>query len=66
MTGAPAPELRLTQLPEWRALESHVDQMREVHLRSLFAGDPSRGRRLTAEAAGLYLDYSKNSASLRR
>ena len=64
MTGAPAPELRLTQLPEWRALESHVDQMREVHLRSLFAGDPSRGRRLTAEA--LYLDYSKNSASLRR
>jgi glucose-6-phosphate isomerase len=60
MTGSPGQELRLTQLPEWRALESHANEMRGVHLRSLFAGDPSRGQRLAAEAAGLYLDYSKN------
>ena len=50
----------LTVLPEWQALQRHADEMREVHLRSLFATDPSRGTRLSAEAAGLYLDYSKN------
>jgi glucose-6-phosphate isomerase len=46
--------------PAWRALESHVQKVRELHLRDLFAGDPKRGERLTAEGAGLYLDYSKN------
>ena len=50
----------LTMLPAWRALEAHVEQMRDVHLRSLFAADPSRGERFAVEAAGLYLDYSKN------
>jgi glucose-6-phosphate isomerase len=50
----------LTQQPAWRALQTHHDQIRETHLRQLFAGDPQRGERLTTEAAGLYLDYSKN------
>ena len=50
----------LKQLPAWRALETHFGQVRDVHLRSLFADDPSRGERFAVEAAGLYLDYSKN------
>ena len=56
------PSLRapLTTLPAWHALSAHAEQMRSVHLRTLFASDPARGQRLTAEAAGLYLDYSKN------
>jgi len=49
----------LTQRPEWRALEDHAQKMRDVHLRALFAEDSARGQRLTAEAVGLYLDYSK-------
>ncbi|MEP6574410.1 MAG: glucose-6-phosphate isomerase, partial [Gemmatimonadota bacterium] len=44
----------------WDALEAHAKVMRGMHLRSLFAEDPSRGERLSAEAAGLYLDYSKH------
>src|SRR5579864_1227994 len=56
------PEIRpaLTQRPAWKALEAHYETMRHRHLRQLFADDPGRGERLTAEAAGLYLDYSKN------
>jgi glucose-6-phosphate isomerase len=50
----------LTTLPAWQALEAHVEQVRDRHLRSLFAADPSRGERFAVEAAGLYLDYSKN------
>ncbi len=50
----------LTQLPVWRALEQHHQEMRDVHLRTLFAEDPGRSERFTAEAAGLFLDYSKN------
>jgi glucose-6-phosphate isomerase len=50
----------LTALPAWHALTAHFEQVRDLHLRSLFAGDPSRGQRLVAEGAGLYLDYSKN------
>jgi glucose-6-phosphate isomerase len=46
--------------PAWRALESHFREINELHLRDLFADDPHRGERLTAEADGLYLDYSKN------
>jgi glucose-6-phosphate isomerase len=46
--------------PSWKALEAHQKQIREVHLRTLFKDDPERGTRLTAEAAGLFLDYSKN------
>ncbi len=50
----------LTQRPAWQALAAHFDQIQEVHLRTLFADDPQRGQRLTAEAAGLFLDYSKH------
>ena len=44
----------------WKDLGAHFKEIREVHLRQLFAEDPKRGEHLTAEAAGLYLDYSKN------
>src|SRR5499427_1741280 len=50
----------ITQRPAWKALEAHYHKMRGLHLRKLFADDPTRGERLTAEAAGLFLDYSKN------
>ena len=46
--------------PAWRALEAHHATVRDLHLRRLFADDPARGERLTAEAAGVFLDYSKN------
>jgi glucose-6-phosphate isomerase len=46
--------------PAWKALEGHYKKVRKPHLRKLFADDPSRGERLTVEAAGIYLDYSKN------
>ncbi|WP_240695572.1 glucose-6-phosphate isomerase [Candidatus Chloroploca sp. Khr17] len=49
--------------PEWQALQTHARAFQEVHLRALFAADPGRGRRFTAEAAGLYLDYSKHRIS---
>ncbi len=51
---------QLTQRPTWKALETHYRQIQDVHLRQLFADDPKRGERLTAEFGGLYLDYSKN------
>jgi glucose-6-phosphate isomerase len=44
----------------WKKLQAHYKKIREVHLRGLFADDPKRGERLTAEAADIYLDYSKN------
>ncbi|MEY2606949.1 MAG: glucose-6-phosphate isomerase [Verrucomicrobiota bacterium] len=50
----------LTARPSWKALESHHQKVRQSHLRKLFADDPKRGERLTTEAVGLYLDYSKN------
>jgi len=50
----------LTQRPAWKALAAHHKKIQKLHLRELFAGDPKRGQRLTIEAAGLYLDYSKN------
>jgi glucose-6-phosphate isomerase len=46
--------------PAWKALEGHYRKVRKLHLRKLFADDPTRGERLTVEAAGIYLDYSKN------
>src|SRR5688500_5385295 len=52
--------LSLTELPSWKALQAHHREIGEVHLRHLFAIDPTRGQRLTVEAAGIYLDYSKN------
>ncbi|HEY4235198.1 MAG TPA: glucose-6-phosphate isomerase [Lacipirellulaceae bacterium] len=50
----------LTARPTWKALESHFAEIRDVHLRTLFAQDVTRGERMTAEAAGLFLDFSKN------
>ena len=50
----------LTKRPAWKALEVHSKKARKEHLRKLFAADPERGQRMTVEAAGIYLDYSKN------
>jgi glucose-6-phosphate isomerase len=50
----------LTESDSWRALERHHAEVRDSHLRAMFAADPGRGERLVAEGAGLYLDYSKN------
>jgi glucose-6-phosphate isomerase len=50
----------LRERPAWAALAAHHEAIRDTHLRELFAQDPTRGERLTAEGAGLYLDYSKN------
>jgi glucose-6-phosphate isomerase len=46
--------------PVWKALETHYKRVRELHLRDLFANDPTRGERMVAQGAGIYLDYSKN------
>jgi glucose-6-phosphate isomerase len=51
---------RLRQRHAWRALEAHHRDVRDLHLRELFADDPGRGERLTAEAAGVFLDFSKH------
>src|ERR1700742_1184622 len=51
---------RPTERPAWKTLAAHFQQVRNRHLRQLFAEDPERGERLTAEAVGIYLDYSKN------
>jgi len=57
-------EISLSRRPAkreaWKGLRAHYKEVRDVHLRDLFADDPKRGERLTAEAAGLFLDYSKN------
>jgi glucose-6-phosphate isomerase len=55
MAGTPLPERKA-----WQALRRHHAEIAGVHLRELFADDPGRGERMSAEAAGLYLDYSKN------
>ncbi len=51
--------ISLTRRPQWYALQQHAEQLDRRHLRELFAADPARGERLHSEAAGLYLDYSK-------
>jgi glucose-6-phosphate isomerase len=56
-TPLPTP---LTQLPAWKALESHAAKMKTAHIRDLFAEDPTRASRFSLEAEGLFLDYSKN------
>jgi glucose-6-phosphate isomerase len=56
MTGARS---LLTNRPAWKDLEAHYQRIRDVHLRSLFAGDSKRGVRMTAELSGIFLDYSK-------
>jgi glucose-6-phosphate isomerase len=50
----------LTERQTWKRLATHYQQVRDLHLRKLFADDPTRGERMTVEAVGLYLDYSKN------
>src|SRR6266496_3579488 len=50
----------LTQRPDWKTLEAHYQNIRDQHLRTLFADDPNRGERFALEAIGIYLDYSKN------
>jgi len=51
---------RAVRRAAWKALEVHYKKVREIHLRELFANDPTRGERMVAEAIGIYLDYSKN------
>ncbi len=51
---------QLTKLAAWQTLEVHYRKVRKLHLRQLFADDPKRGERMTAEAVGIYFDYSKH------
>jgi glucose-6-phosphate isomerase len=57
MTESTAP---LTRLPAWKALQAHHHQIKDKHLRGLFAEDPGRGERLAVETMGIYFDYSKH------
>jgi len=50
----------LVERAAWKGLQAHSQQIREKHLRDLFAADPARGERFSAEAAGIFLDFSKN------
>jgi glucose-6-phosphate isomerase len=50
----------LTKLKAWKELQAHQEKIGELHLRKLFSDDPQRGERMTVEAAGIFLDYSKN------
>ena len=50
----------LTKRKAWLALQNHYEEVRGQHLKKLFAEDPQRGERMTAEAVGIFLDYSKN------
>src|SRR6266481_9581127 len=60
-TVAEPPTLsQATERPAWKALEAHYEKVRKLTLRQLFADDPKRGERMTAEALGLYVDYSKH------
>jgi len=52
--------MKPNQLPEWAQISDHFHRIKEKHLRDLFREDPGRAKRMTMEAAGLYLDYSKN------
>jgi glucose-6-phosphate isomerase len=59
-TGAGAAVEPLTKRAAWQSLQGHYEEIRGQHLRDLFAADPRRGERFTAEGAGIFLDYSKN------
>jgi glucose-6-phosphate isomerase len=52
--------MSVADTPEWKALEAHAEQMRDVHLRDLFADDPKRGQRYVVQVGDLYVDYSKH------
>ena len=51
---------QITKLPAWQALNAHYPEVRDLHLRKLFADDPKRGERMTMEALGVFLDFSKH------
>ncbi|MBK5938725.1 glucose-6-phosphate isomerase [Halochromatium roseum] len=53
----------VSSTPAWQALQQHWQQMRSQHMRDLFADDPARAERMTADAAGLHLDFSKQIAT---
>src|SRR5258705_53020 len=55
-----APAKPLTERAAWKALGTHYSKIKDSHLRQLFAADPKRGERLTTEAVGIFLDYSKH------
>ena len=59
MTNLPV-SAPLRQRPAWAQLEAHFQQLKSLHLKQLFAQDPKRGEKFALEAAGIYLDYSKN------
>jgi glucose-6-phosphate isomerase len=59
-TATEAPATPLNQLAAWKALSAHYEKIRNQHLRDIFKSDPDRGTRLTVEAEGIYLDYSKH------
>jgi len=59
MTNLPA-SAPLRQLPAWKQLEAHFQKLKSLHLKQLFAQDAKRGEKFALEAAGIYLDYSKN------
>jgi glucose-6-phosphate isomerase len=63
MSAATMDSTPLRERPAWSELARHHDGIQSAHLRDLFAADPTRGERLVAEGAGLYLDYSKNRIS---
>jgi glucose-6-phosphate isomerase len=58
------PPLPLTERPAWKALEKHFREVQGLHLRQLFADDPARGEKFSAEAVGVSLDYSKNRVTV--
>src|SRR3954470_14778251 len=61
MAASPKPaKKKAAKQSAWKALAAHYKKVSKLHLRTLFAKDPKRGERLTLEAVGLYLDYSKN------
>src|ERR1043165_3314360 len=60
MAAANTPTAPLVERKAWKALQPHFSEIRLLHMRDLFAKDPQRGQRLTLEAVGLFLDYSKN------
>jgi glucose-6-phosphate isomerase len=64
--GSKTSRTRSTSRPAaWQALEDHYQKMRDLHLRDLFADDPTRGERMAAEAAGVYLEKSRQSRDAR-
>ena len=60
MKTSESTRLPLNERPTWKALATHSEEIKEKHLRELFAQDPGRGQRFMVEADGIFLDYSKN------